>query len=106
MHLIFRALVLTMGSFCLSIPAMAQAIEHTIYTYHSDPPFYLPDQPSDLSRAWVDRFNLSQEQIKLRLLHIERAALNQLIEQGKPYLMMVIPVMCWAVHSRLWCYNK
>ncbi|WP_102795892.1 substrate-binding periplasmic protein [Bowmanella denitrificans] len=77
-----------MGSFCLSIPAMAQAIEHTIYTYHSDPPFYLPEQPSDLSRAWVDRFNLSQEQIKLRLLHIERAALNQLIEQGKPYLIL------------------
>lgn len=59
-----------------------------IYTYHSDPPFFLPDQPTDLSRAWVDRFNQWQSKIQLRVEHIERGVLNQRIEEGNPYLIL------------------
>lgn len=59
-----------------------------IYTYHSDPPFFLPDQPADLSRAWVDRFNQWQSKFQLRVEHMERGVLNQWIEEGNPYLIL------------------
>ena len=61
---------------------------YLVYSYHSDPPFYLPDQPQDLSRAWVEDFNQWQDDIQLELVHIQRADLNSLVESGKPYLIL------------------
>ncbi|GAB3035007.1 substrate-binding periplasmic protein [Bowmanella dokdonensis] len=61
---------------------------YAVYSYHSDPPFTLPGEPTDLSRAWVERFNHWQEDIQLELVHIERADLNALVESGEPYLIL------------------
>ncbi|GGO67352.1 substrate-binding periplasmic protein [Bowmanella pacifica] len=62
--------------------------QRVIYTYHADPPFYLPEQPTDLSRAWVTRFNQFQSEVHLQVKHIARAQLNGLIESGQSYLVL------------------
>ncbi|WP_168171531.1 transporter substrate-binding domain-containing protein [Lacimicrobium sp. SS2-24] len=59
-----------------------------LYTYHSDPPFYLPGENNDLSREWVRRFNQWQQRIKLELVHIERSALNRIVDNGAPYIIL------------------
>lgn len=59
-----------------------------VYSYHSDPPFYLPEKNNDLSREWIKQFNRWQNQIEFRLVHLERTELNQIVDAGKPYLIL------------------
>lgn len=69
-----------------------------IYSYHNDPPFYLPNQSTDLSRAFVGSLNTYLKANKINrqfsLQNIERPALNKIVASGQPYLIL------WA--NRLW----
>ena len=57
---------------------------YTIYSYHPDAPFYLPRQPLDLTRAWVDLFNKQETGIQLKLIQVSRPVLNQIVENKQP----------------------
>lgn len=59
-----------------------------VYSYHTDPPFYIPDQPIDLTRAWVAKFNRHHKNIQLNLIQITRPKLNSIVKSGKPYLIL------------------
>ena len=72
--------------FSLSFTCQSQTVD--IYTYHTDAPFLLNDQKTDLSRAWVNHFNGHHEDVQLKLITIERPKLNKLIEAKQPYLIL------------------
>ena len=59
-----------------------------IYSYHSDPPFRLNNQTTDLSRAWVQQFNKLHDDVKLNLVFISRPELNKRLEAKQPYLIL------------------
>lgn len=59
-----------------------------IYSYHSDPPFRLNNQTTDLSRAWVQQFNELHDDVKLNLVFISRPELNKRLEAKQPYLIL------------------
>lgn len=77
---------------------LSQAKTYQIYSYHTDAPFYLPTEPHDLSRAWVQNFNKLNSDVQLELIQIPRPELNDLVKSGKPYLIL------WA--NPLWFKSK
>lgn len=81
----FNRLLLFVG-FSLSFTCQSQSFD--IYTYHTDPPFLLTNQKTDLSRAWVNHFNDRHKEVNLNLITIERPKLNKLIEAHKPYMIL------------------
>jgi|GEM_PF-2653059 len=82
----------------LLVASVSQAKSYKIYSYHTDAPFYLPNQSSDLSRAWVQSFNRLNSDTQLELIQIPRPKLNALVKSGKPYLIL------WA--NALWFKSK
>ncbi|GAA3928714.1 transporter substrate-binding domain-containing protein [Litoribacillus peritrichatus] len=71
---------------------------YTIYSYHPDAPFYLPRQPLDLTRAWVDLFNAEHPETQLELMQVSRPVLNEIVASGQPYLIL------WA--NALWFKSR
>lgn len=84
--LLKRLLWLTLGLYVTATPLQAETF--TVYSYHSDPPYYLPNQPIDLSRAWVSRFNVQHKDVQLRLKTITRPELNTLVKAKQRYLIL------------------
>ena len=71
---------------------------YTVYSYHVDPPFFMPDKPRDLSRAWIAKFNSHYPDIQFQLKQIKRPDLNKRIMKGEPYLIL------WA--NPIWFKSK
>ncbi len=76
----------------------AEPLPDIIYSYHNDPPFHLPNQSSDLSRAFIESFNgylrANNVERQFTLVNIDRPSLNNIVKSGKPYLIL------WA--NQLW----
>lgn len=67
---------------------MAAPTPHKVYSYHTVAPFYLPQKPTDLSRAWVEAFNRWQQDIRLELVTMERPLLNAIVESDQPFIIL------------------
>ena len=76
----------------VSARVVADSSSITIYSYHTDPPFHLPQISTDLTRLFVDHLNAfyldQNKQTSFKLQRIKRPELNTLVEAGEPYLIL------------------
>ncbi|MGR6870984.1 substrate-binding periplasmic protein [Pseudomonas sp. HK3] len=94
MRIFYRLVTLVLG---LMLASAAISATFPVYVYHDDAPYFI-DSKEDLSQQWTKAFNQKQSNIKLKLVHIERPALNAIVESGKPYLIL------WA--NDLWFKHR
>jgi polar amino acid transport system substrate-binding protein len=79
--------------FTLALYSGAYGSPMSVYVYHDDAPYWVEGE-LDLSQQWVQEFNQKQSDIQLKIEHIERPALNAVVESGQPYIIL------WA--NKLW----
>lgn len=71
--------------FCACEVTFAKPV--TVYVYHDDAPYLIPDS-LDISNVFISQLNERQQTIQFVRQNIKRPQLNSIVESGMPYLIL------------------